>query len=343
MVEPIYEITFTVEKNPPTVSPLSPQAAGHFGDNYAARISFVLNGAADGRRYRIEVEDANGAYDITELLDAAGNVVSYTVPAAWTAAGVAKVRLVEVEVLDGIEKAIFHYPAAKLSFEMRDSGTSTIKMLPRWQSVMAASEAATERAKAAEYNADQAAAKALDEASKASTAKEDALDAAYQANTAKEAALAAAEVALQAKGPKGDKGDKGDTGPKGDKGDDNVLHVTVANGRASHTPSEIKEYVDSGGLVILGDGYFLESINSANAYFTKSSILGYDNAARLDSITINSDRSIDYYSQEKQFGQGGGSIVFDDDGNGNVTIGTSGGGEISFTDDGNGNVTLEVM
>ncbi len=191
MAEPIYDIVFTVGRTPPSIKPTAPQKAGYFGDRDSARITFKLDFVTDyTRRFRIEVEDANGAYDITEPLEITDYVVAYMVPAAWTAAGVCTIRLVEVEIVDSIETVVAHYPAGKLLFEMRESGTAMMNLLPRWQTTMLAAEAAGGRAEAA-------------------------ADEAYQA----------AEVALQAKGPKGDKGDKGDTGdvgpqgPKGDTGD----------------------------------------------------------------------------------------------------------------------------
>ncbi len=95
---------------------------------------------------------------------------------------------------------------------------------------------------------------------------------------------------------KGDKGDKGDTGPKGDKGDDNVLHVTVTNNQASHTPSEIKAFVDAGGLAVLEEGYFLTSVDDYAAYFLKSTV-DYGNQATMREYTVFEDGSCAEFTQ----------------------------------------------
>lgn len=146
MAEIVYDIKFTVDRATPKVTPTAPQKAGYYGDDNAARLTF--SGVDDSFDYQIEIVDGNGAYDITETLntDGAGNLV-YEVPSAWTAAGLASVRLVELG-----EERVLHYPEVQLLFEARDTGEQMGDMLPRWQSVMRDSEAATQDAiEAAEY------------------------------------------------------------------------------------------------------------------------------------------------------------------------------------------------
>lgn len=146
MADIVYDIQFTVDRVTPKVTPTAPQKAGYYGDDNAARLTF--SGVDDSFDYQIEIVDGNGAYDITETLttDGAGNLV-YEVPSAWTAAGLASVRLVEIG-----EESVMHYPEVQLLFEARDTGEQMGDMLPRWQSVMRDSEAATQDAiEAAEY------------------------------------------------------------------------------------------------------------------------------------------------------------------------------------------------
>ena len=211
----------------------------------------------DAYRYQIEVVDGSGGYDITLPLAAQDGKLRYAVPAAWTAPGTATVRLVAVGA-DG-EELLRHYAPIRLRFSDREQGEAMGDMLPRWQTVM--------------INADEAAQKAS--------------SAAYTAEVAALTAREAAQVALQAKGPKGD---------KGDKGDDNVLHVTVANFQASHTPREIKKFVDAGGLAVLGDGYFLTSIDDYAAYFLKSTV-DYGNQVTMRDYSVFEDGSCAEFTQ----------------------------------------------
>lgn len=242
MAEPIYNIKFAVGRAPLSATPSAPQPAGYFGDKGFARVGFRFKDAtetANDHYYRIEIEDANGAYDITEKLypGVVDYTVSYDVPAAWTAAGVATLRLVEFESIDGIETAVLHFPPVKLLFEARDSNASMPKMLPRWQATMSKAEEAT-----------------------------------VNAINATESALAAAEVALNAKGPKGDKGDIGPQGPKGEKGDpgegggeSNVLIVKFSGNTTSHSSQEIYAAYQEGKAVFLYTNGELLNITSATA------------------------------------------------------------------------------
>ena len=154
MAEPIYKIDFTVKRanppEPPTVTPTDVQPAGYYGDDKVALVTFALSEVVDGHRYRIEIVDGNGAYDITELLDAVDRVVSYTIPAAWTAAGTATLQLVEIEIgEDGTETAVMYYPPARSLFEARDNGPSGVDMQARWQELMSAAELASAQAREA--------------------------------------------------------------------------------------------------------------------------------------------------------------------------------------------------
>ncbi|MBR5539826.1 MAG: collagen-like protein, partial [Clostridia bacterium] len=137
MAEPIYKIDFTVDRAVPSVTPTDVQPAGYYGDDRVALVAFVLSKAVDGHRYRIEIVDGNGAYDITELLDAVDDVVSYTIPMAWTAAGIATLHLVEIELGEyGAETEVAHYPPARLLFNARDDSFPMEKMLPAWQKTL---------------------------------------------------------------------------------------------------------------------------------------------------------------------------------------------------------------
>jgi hypothetical protein len=298
MANPIYNIEFTVGRTPPKVSPTAPQEAGFFGDDGFAAVLFHLQPSdiVTGHRYRIEVEDANGAYDITELLDADENgIVYYLIPSAWTAAGVASLRLVEVEMVGDVEKHVLHYPPARLSFKARENNASMPKMLPRWQTTMLAAEAAGGRAEAAADEADQAAANALDVAA--------------QANSAKDAALAAAEVAMNAKGPKGDKGDKGDPGPegpqgpkgeKGDPGEDgtNVVQVTLTDYTSSHTPAQMKEVLNNGGVLVFNDGYSLYKLD--DIAYCKKTEMTYGGKLIFKDTTVFEDGSVATFTEERE-------------------------------------------
>ncbi len=150
MVEPIYKINFAVDRAAPSVTPTDVQPAGYYGDDQVALVTFALSEVVDGHRYRIEIVDGNGAYDITELLDAVDGVVSYIIPAVWTAAGTATLQLVELEIgEDGAETAVMYYPPARLLFEARDNGPSGVDMQARWQELMTAAEIASAQAREA--------------------------------------------------------------------------------------------------------------------------------------------------------------------------------------------------
>ena len=59
--------------------------------------------------YRVEIVDGAGGYDVTELMTSEDGRVVVDIPTAWTAPGVASLRLVAVETdAEGNENARFH-------------------------------------------------------------------------------------------------------------------------------------------------------------------------------------------------------------------------------------------
>ncbi len=129
-----YTIEFTVAER--TVTPDSPQFAGHSGDNRAAVLKFAV--PFEGYRYRLEIVDGCGGYDTTALLDAVDGTVSYEIPSAWTAAGVAAVRLIALEQDDAGEEIVrFHSAPAYLTFADRADGIPLGEGLrPAWQETL---------------------------------------------------------------------------------------------------------------------------------------------------------------------------------------------------------------
>ncbi len=130
----IYTIDVTVTAN--GVTPKTPQPAGHDGDHGAAVVRFHI--PFEEYRYRVEIVDGNGGYDISDLLDAEDGVVSCTIPAAWTAAGIAALRLVAVKPTeDGSEIMRFHSEPVYLSFKEREDGESLAHVArPAWQETL---------------------------------------------------------------------------------------------------------------------------------------------------------------------------------------------------------------
>ncbi len=316
----------TVNDNDGGLYPTEPQRGGVYGDNEALILEF--SPLDEAYHYQIEVVDGSGCYDVTLPLTAQDGKLSYAVPAAWTAPGTAAVRLVAVG--EGEKPVLRHYAPLYLQFSDREQGTAMGEMLPRWQTVMVESQEVLAAARVA--------------VTAAKVATQEAQD--------------AAEVARQSRGPKGDtgpqgpKGDKGDQGPKGEKGDkgeqglkgekgdDHVLHVTVANGRASHTPRAIKAFAEAGGLVVLGHGYFLTKSDEQFAYFRRSDV-EHGRQVSMEEITVFEDGSTAVYTDAYAIPEGGTVLFFEDDGNGNVTVGAEN-GAVVFADDGDGNVRLEV-
>lgn len=129
-----YTIDFTVTAA--GVTPDTPQFAGHTGDHRAAVVRFSV--PFEGCRYRLELTDGSGVYDVSGLLNAKGGTVSYEIPSAWTAAGVASLRLVAVEQgEDGSEIVRFHSAPAYLRFEDREDGEPLGEVArPAWQETL---------------------------------------------------------------------------------------------------------------------------------------------------------------------------------------------------------------
>ena len=173
----IHTIEFSVSADG-QITPASPQPAGHSGDDGAAVLRFHV--PFEGCRYRVEMVDGVGGYDITDLLDAVDGVVSCVVPSCWTAAGTAAVRLVVVSVGDDGTTGKAHTHPAYLTFEHRDGGDHLNRAArPAWQTLLDEAQfflqSLQQRADGGAFKGDKG-----------------------------------------DKGEKGDKGDKGDTGAAGD-------------------------------------------------------------------------------------------------------------------------------
>ena len=179
----VYTLKFTVTAE--GITPAEVQAAGVFGDHQAAVLEFTVPPEPTDCRYRLEITDGSGAYDISELLDAQNGVVSYTVPRKWTAAGTAFVRLIAVKTDEhGNETLCFHATPARLYFEERDEGKEMPDSLPAWQEVMTRAENLTEAVHNAMLSGE----------------------------------LDGPQGPQGEQGPQGPKGDKGDIGPVGPSG-----------------------------------------------------------------------------------------------------------------------------
>jgi hypothetical protein len=235
MSEPVYALHFTAHRETPAVLPDTPVMAGYTGDHGAARLTFEVS--RTDCRYRIEITDGSGAYDITQLLTAQNGAVTWDVPASWTAPGTAAVRLVEVDVgEDGTEQAVFHYPSVSLFFADRENGNGMGEVLPCWQQVMTEAETATQQARTAASQADAAAQRVeevshlLDTAETTAQAAE--TTAAGAMATAKEAVTAAEEAQTRADTVKGVYVGSGDM-PEG-------YHVQIDPDGEVITPEEIR-------------------------------------------------------------------------------------------------------
>ncbi len=132
MIFHILDFTVTAD----AVTPDTPQFAGHAGDHRAVLLRFTV--PFEACRYRLEIVDGGGGYDITALLDAVDGIVSYEIPSSWTSAGVATVRLVAVEEsVDGTETVRFHFAPVYLNFSDREEGEQTGQTArPAWQETL---------------------------------------------------------------------------------------------------------------------------------------------------------------------------------------------------------------
>ncbi len=140
MAFPIYEHRLTVTKE--TVSPNGPLLCGTAGDACATRLrfGFAATDAAD-YDYRLEIVTGGGAYDITDRLPVEDDEIVYDIPAAWTAAGEASVRLVQFAEQDGTEVARHYFPPVTLQFAYRDEGNGTQVAALQWQDHLTRAEA----------------------------------------------------------------------------------------------------------------------------------------------------------------------------------------------------------
>ncbi len=223
-----YTIDFTVTAD--AVTPSVPQFAGHTGDHRAAVVR--LSVPFEGYRYRLELTDGSGGYDITELLDAVDGIVSYDIPSAWTAAGVATVRLVAIEQgEDGDEIVRFHSAPAYLCFEDREEGEPLGERLrPAWQET-------------------------LDEAQFFLNTVEQKLTNGELNGKDGEKGEQGEKGDTGARGPQGEQGppgEKGDTGEKGEKGEKGE-QGDVSLGYAHNTFANALNGTASGEIVALND------------------------------------------------------------------------------------------
>lgn len=142
MALPIYEHRVTVTEE--TVSPRGPLMCGTAGDACAARLRFEFASAfadAADYSYRLEIVTGSGAYDITDRLTLADNEIVFDIPAAWTAAGLAAVRLVQFAEQDGTETARRYFPPVALQFAYRDEGSGAVTAALQWQEYLTRAEA----------------------------------------------------------------------------------------------------------------------------------------------------------------------------------------------------------
>lgn len=157
---PIFRHYLTVSDT--EVLPSGPLDCGTAGDHNAAELIFEPLDPQSS--YRVEIMTAGGAYDLTELLTPTNGEIAVSVPCAWTTAGVATVRLVEVEERDGEETARRYFPPVTLRFGYREEGGQETALLC-WQQLVTRAEAVllevSDRTAAAERAAAAAAPYAL--------------------------------------------------------------------------------------------------------------------------------------------------------------------------------------
>ena len=150
-----------------TVTPQGPLAAGTAGDDAATRLNFYFETSTPGSVYRLEIVRGDGVYDLTAPLTLTPDSpeLNFDIPATWTAAGTAAVRLVELTVENGEETQRRYYPPILLTFAYRDEGVPMNDAPLLWQSLLARAEATLNTASAAATaaTADAAAARAAAE------------------------------------------------------------------------------------------------------------------------------------------------------------------------------------
>lgn len=144
MSDAIYRLIFTVDRENAAVTPVSTGDTGYAGDHLSAELRFAVG--TNDYRYRLEIVDGSGGYDITEPLvpNGEGQVV-YRVPSHWTAAGTATVRLIEY----GEDERVTHFAPISLFFADREEGEAAEYHRPRFEVLLTTAETAVERASAA--------------------------------------------------------------------------------------------------------------------------------------------------------------------------------------------------
>lgn len=148
-----------------TMSPSTPRRGGVYGDNNCATVTFKLTEDAykslfpnEGVSvenqckyfYCIEVNDAIGAYDATELKEVESEQKTFDtqIATAWTSPGMASLRLVLIKQnAEGKELWRWHSVPAYVYFEDRDNGEKMVEnSLYEWQTTLAKAQAAADAA-----------------------------------------------------------------------------------------------------------------------------------------------------------------------------------------------------
>ena len=149
MAFPVFTHRLTVTAS--DITPRGPLSCGTDGDEGVTRLNFHFESPAAGNTYRLEIVRGDGVYDITEPLVLATDAseLDFDIPAVWTAAGTAAVRLVEYTVTDGVETQRHYYPPFLLTFAYRDEGMAAGDAPLRWQELLTRAEKVMSEAAAA--------------------------------------------------------------------------------------------------------------------------------------------------------------------------------------------------
>lgn len=149
MAFPVFTHQLTVTAS--EVTPRGPLSCGTDGDKCATRLNFYFEAPDPNSIYRLEIVRGDGVYDITEPLSLStdGPELNFDIPAVWTAAGTAVLRLVECVVADGDETHRRYYPPILLAFACRDEGVPMGDAPLRWQELLTRAEKVMNEAAAA--------------------------------------------------------------------------------------------------------------------------------------------------------------------------------------------------
>lgn len=143
------------------VTPKGPFDCGVSGDKRATRLSFYFEHLPIDSIYRLEIVCGDGSYDLTDRLTMEDPPeIVFDIPTAWTAAGVAAVRLVEYVEENGEETARRYYPPFFLQFAYRDEGTGSAEAKPILQELITRAEREFENAAEAAKSAEESAIRA---------------------------------------------------------------------------------------------------------------------------------------------------------------------------------------